>query len=139
MRFFYDFEFYAPTMEPISIGVVTEDGDEFYAINGNAPWGLIRKHEWLRDNVLPHLPMRRGRAGVFSIDHYHPDVMHGVTFADMVMHFFTKHNEPIELWGYYAAFDHVLLTQLSGGYRQAAERLPVADVRRAATRRTQRA
>lgn len=56
----YDTEFLedGTTIELISIGIVGDDGREYYAVNADAPIERIKKeHEWLIRNVLPHLPI----------------------------------------------------------------------------------
>lgn len=124
MKYFYDFEFFEDTMEIISIGIVCEDGRDLYIINANAPWHAILKHEWLAKNVVPHLPMVQGRAGVVTADPNNVDVMAYGEMAEWVKHFFLAPNEPIELWGYYAAYDHVLLTKLLGGMNKQPKAFP---------------
>ncbi|WP_100458737.1 3'-5' exoribonuclease [Mycobacteroides abscessus] len=54
----YDTEFLEDgrTIDLISIGIVCEDGREYYAVNSEADWDRIRKDDWLMDNVVRHLP-----------------------------------------------------------------------------------
>lgn len=54
----YDTEFLEDghTIDLISIGIVCEDGREYYAINSDADWDRIRKDDWLMENVVAHLP-----------------------------------------------------------------------------------
>src|SRR5712675_2913217 len=56
MRYFFDTEFYedGKTIDLISIGIVAEDGREFYAVSQDAQ--LHRVSDWVRSNVLPRLP-----------------------------------------------------------------------------------
>ena len=56
MRFFYDTEFIdnGRTIELISIGVVAEDGREYYAISTEFP--AEQAGTWVRTHVLPKLP-----------------------------------------------------------------------------------
>lgn len=121
MRFWYDTEFIedGKTIELISIGIVAEDGDEYYAVNADAPWKRIKKHPWLMANVVPHLPKTYGdarnqqpKSWLFNIAD--PTVKPRLTIATEVRQFLTAHNGPVELWGYYSAYDHVLLAQLFG-------------------------
>lgn len=53
---FVDTEFYedGKTIELISIGVVREDGAEYYAETWAAK-ALCQRSDWLVQNVLPHL------------------------------------------------------------------------------------
>lgn len=45
MKFFYDTEFIedGKTIDLISIGIVAEDGLEYYAVNLDAPWKRISR------------------------------------------------------------------------------------------------
>ena len=56
MRFFYDCEFIedGTTIDLVSIGVVGEDGREFYAVS--TEFDPSRAGAWVRANVLPKLP-----------------------------------------------------------------------------------
>lgn len=76
-RVFYDTEFLEDgrTIELISIGLITDDGRSYYAVNGDlddssrrdpdlrggyigkTPWDRIVEHDWLVRNVVPHLPL----------------------------------------------------------------------------------
>jgi hypothetical protein len=103
-RFFYDTEFMeAPGfLELLSIGVVSEDGQrEFYAENEEAD--LARANPWVRENVLPHLNapgvLRLRREGLRR---------HLRAFLN------PQAEDPVELWGYYSAYDHVALCWLFG-------------------------
>lgn len=103
LRYFYDTEFIedGTTIELISIGVVDEAGREFYAVStGFDPERAI---PWVRRNVLPKLPSPadpawRSRARI----------------RDELIAFLTEPGEEIELWAWYAAYDHVALCQLWG-------------------------
>ena len=56
MRFFYDCEFIEDgrTIDLVSIGVVDEEGREFYAVS--TEFDPERAGQWVRQNVLPKLP-----------------------------------------------------------------------------------
>ena len=64
MKFWYDCEFLedGKTIEPISIGIVCEDGREYYAVFDEIATDPLNKriceHKWLMENVVPHLPLR---------------------------------------------------------------------------------
>lgn len=120
MRYFYDCEFLEDgyTIDPISIGIVAEDGREYYAINRSAPWSRIAAHDWLAANVLPHLPLLvpvdEWRGGDL-LDPAHPHVKSISTIADEMLDFI-RGGDGVdhELWAYYGAYDHVVLCQLWG-------------------------
>ena len=56
MRYFYDCEFIENgiTIDLVSVGVVAEDGREFYAVSTEFDAGAAGP--WVRRNVLPKLP-----------------------------------------------------------------------------------
>ncbi len=123
MRFWYDCEFLedGATIDLISIGIVAEDGREYYAVNRDADWGRIRRHPWLMENVVPHLPQLHGDwrnlRSHWVIDFEAPEVKPRVTIAAEVkgfIHAGGADRERHELWAYYGAYDHVALCQLWG-------------------------
>ncbi len=143
MRIFYDTEFIEDgrTIDLISIGLVAEDGREYYAIASDAPWDRIRKHDWLVRNVVPHLPV----TGRTSLDAYlknHPNrfprpplTFVGPDLADIrvkphwvianeVREFILVAPDP-QLWAWYAAYDHVALCQLWGTMMQLPDGVPM--------------
>jgi len=117
MKFWYDTEFLedGKTIELISIGIVAEDGREYYAVRSDAPWARIEKHSWLTANVVPHLPK----------DLHDPAYRNKVHLASEVHRFLTQHNGPVELWGYFSAYDHVVLAQLWGTMMQIPRGIPM--------------
>lgn len=125
MRYFYDFEFLEDghTIDPISVGVVADDGREFYAVNRSAYWDRIRKHKWLCENVLPHLPMNDGGFETFltgsPLDISRPEVKYRRQIADDLLEFFLADGlgtsrRVRELWAWFGSYDHVALCQLWG-------------------------
>lgn len=118
-RIFYDTEFLEDgnTIALISIGIVAEDGREYYAVNRDAPWRRIRDHEWLMENVVPSLPITTNKADgrlVFDEgDSVNPLLRPHSVIADEVLEFLLAGGRP-ELWGYFSAYDHVALCQLWG-------------------------
>lgn len=118
MKFWYDFEFIenGVTIDPISIGMVAEDGRELYLVNGDAAWGRILEHSWLMENVIPYL---EEQVTVYP-DHMfpnwsHPSVRDKSELANEVREFLQFFSEtPTELWAWYGAYDHVALAQLWG-------------------------
>lgn len=98
MRVFLDFEFIeegtAFVMEPISIGMVREDGEEYYAEFSGVDWS--RANPWVLENVRPYLtgPLKRR-----------------VVIAREILEFV---GEKPEFWAYFADYDWVLFCQLYG-------------------------
>lgn len=127
MRYFYDTEFLEDgnTIELISIGIVAEDGREYYAVNDGADWSRVVKHTWLRENVWPHLPLRRTPLNGEireHIDGTHRDVKSRLQIASDVRAFLRPNPEDYrhtQLWAWCGAYDHVVTYQLWG---------PMADV-----------
>lgn len=104
MKYFYDLEFRenGMTIDLISIGIVAEDGREYYAINKDADWTKIYADDWLMKNVVPSLPHPRDAAW-----------KHKAEIAMEVEQFLYFDRKP-EMWGWYSAYDHVALCQLWG-------------------------
>ena len=104
------------TIDLISIGIVAEDGREFYAENSEAE--LSRASDWVHENVLPHLWARQAdktKANLWSRDGGKGGLLdrrmlnfHVRAFCDP-----EAYGKP-EFWGYYADYDWVVLCQLFG-------------------------
>jgi len=99
MKYWLDTEFIEDgrTIDLISIGIVAEDGREFYAENMECD--LSRASDWVRENVIPHLEGGDGPTDLSA------EVR---AFCDP-----DQHGKP-EFWGYYADYDWVALCQLFG-------------------------
>lgn len=130
-RIYYDTEFIEDgrTIELISIGMVTEDGRELYAVNRKMPVRKIRKHEWLMANVVPGLPRGSGdrkntipKSWLF--DYTDPSVYYPSQIAGKVSRFIGSTPDP-ELWAWYGAYDHVALCQLFGSMVDLPDGLPM--------------
>lgn len=103
MRIFFDTEFIEDghTIDLISIGMVAEDGHEFYAEvhQVEVPW--FRANDWVLENVKPHLlgaPYWNSLAGI----------------SGEIAQWVGQWDEPPEFWAYYADYDWVVLCQLYG-------------------------
>jgi len=121
MRIWYDTEFVEDgrTIDLLSIGMVAEDGRELYRVNDD-PNVMQRaiERDWIRDNVVKHLPVRLGPPGSFtwSWNQNHPDagaIRYYERIRGDVLEFIRAGN-PAELWAWYAAYDHVAYAQLFG-------------------------
>jgi hypothetical protein len=104
VRFFFDTEFIEDglTIDLVSIGVVDENGREFYAVSTEFDAG--RAGAWVRKHVLAKLPPPADRAW-----------RDRAAIRDDLLAFLLEPGEEIELWAWYAAYDHVALAQLWGG------------------------
>lgn len=150
MRVWYDTEFWERGSDwpilPISYGFVREDGQELYLIPENLDLlnAVANRHVWLRDNVLPHLPVtvnHRPAGGYYVVewDNDHPDIDAVVApsrLPHMIRDFLTG-TPDLELWGWFAAYDHVVLAQTFGTMAQMPEGIPwyTNDVKQVVGRR----
>jgi len=133
MRYYYDCEFLEDghTIDLISIGVVGEDGREYYAVVRDAPWDRIRRHPWLMRNVVPSLPgsipgtpfgvpadqpdkAKPGQEWFWCLDSADACVKPKWVIANEVREFLLFSGDTPELWAWYADYDHVALCQLWG-------------------------
>jgi hypothetical protein len=113
VRFFFDTEFIEDGLiiDLVSIGVVDEDGREFYAVSNE--FDESRAGPWVRANVLSKLPPPsdpawRSRAHI----------------RNALLAYLTAPGSEIELWAWYAAYDHVALAQLWGGMPALPRAIP---------------
>ncbi len=113
MRFFYDTEFIedGTTIDLVSIGVVGEDGREFYAVS--TEFDADRAGRWVRSHVLPKLPSPADPAWR-SRERLRADLLEFVTGG----------SGEVELWAWIAAYDHVALCQLWGAMPALPRALP---------------
>lgn len=113
MRYFYDTEFIedGETIELISIGIVAEDGREYYAVSTD--FNSAHAGPWVRDNVLNLLPSPSDSAWRSR-----------ETITREVLEFLTAAPTPPDLWAWVGAYDHVLLAQLFGDMTGLPKRLP---------------
>lgn len=141
-KFYYDTEFLEKKEDPrkgsislISIGIVSDDGREYYAVNSEMPEEEIAGHDWLCKNVVPHLPLInknrveeqiaekartdrkfssfQGHQLLFGLDLDDVQVKPHRQIANEVREFLLADGEP-ELWSWYSAYDHVVLMWLWG-------------------------
>lgn len=115
MKYFYDTEFLEDgrTVELISIGIVAEDGREYYAVSSQMPWMKIVQHDWLMKNVVPSLPLNKAWTSPL-LDRNDPSVKSRLQIRQEITTFFLLGDDPPELWAWYGAYDHLCLAQLYG-------------------------
>lgn len=109
MRIFFDSEFIddGKTIDLISIGVVREDNQEYYAISSE--FDESKASQWVKDNVLAKLEpqiIRRSRKEI-AVD---------------ILNFVGPHPE---FWGFFADYDWVVLCQLYGTMMQLPRDWPM--------------
>lgn len=131
-KYFYDTEFIedGQTIDLISIGIVSADGREYYAINEECDFD--RADRWVKENVIAHLPLRSE-----SPELYQPRRMIArgvVEFMGGENHILPNNEyqsflrdgvEKPELWAYYSAYDHVAFCQLFGRMIDLPKGLPM--------------
>jgi len=112
MKYFFDTEFIedGKTIDLISIGVVDENGRELYCCNTAARLDLA--NDWVRANVLPHLPPYDDEAWCSR---------EGI--KNRLLTFVGGDLKP-EFWAYYADYDWVALCQLFGTMMQLPSYFP---------------
>lgn len=101
MNYFFDCEYEESSngLLLISIGIVAQDGREYYAESSDVRHSAL--NPWLKENVVPHLKggsVRKPRGQIAS------DILNLIA-ADIKPQF----------WGYFVAHDWVLLCGLYGG------------------------
>lgn len=112
-RYFYDCEFIEDgrTIELVSIGVVDSGGREFYAVS--TEFDPDSASPWVRRNVLGKLPSPGDQAWRSR----------GRIRADLY-EFLREPRAEIELWAWYASYDHVVLAQLWGTMPELPRAMP---------------
>jgi hypothetical protein len=113
VRYFYDTEFIedGTTIDLVSIGVVDEQGREFYAVS--TEFNPDKAGPWVRENVLDKLPSPADRAW-----------RDRAAIRRDLMAFLTAGKGRIELWAWFSAYDHVALGQLWGAMPALPRELP---------------
>lgn len=152
-RYYYDTEFLenGRTIELISIGIVNEDGEGYYAVNAEVSKSLnaddlgtrIADSDWLMRNVVPHLPLYgevKRYSGASSawmpppLDMSSTTVRPAWVIANEVREFLAEGGDDIELWADWGAYDHVALMQLYGPMIHRPKHIPMYtnDIQQAA-------
>jgi hypothetical protein len=129
MKYFYDCEFFedGTTIDLISIGVVAEDGRELYACSTDAH--LHRVSPWVREHVLPRLPNYGDKAWM-KREQIRDELLRftGATPTHMVRSSLDLQGSPdpdVQLFAYYADYDHVCLCQLFGTMMNLPKHFPM--------------
>jgi 3' exoribonuclease, RNase T-like len=113
VRYFYDTEFIedGTTIDLVSIGVVDETGREFYAVS--TEFNPDKAGQWVREHVLDKLPSPAD-----------PAWCDRATMRDRLLRFLNRGRDRVELWAWFAAYDHVALAQLWGDMPALPRELP---------------
>ncbi|MGQ0838634.1 polyadenylate-specific 3'-exoribonuclease AS [Actinokineospora sp.] len=115
MRFFYDTEFIEDglTIDLVSIGVVDENGREFYAVS--TEFDPAKAGPWVRDHVLDKLPPPADKSWCDRAEMRR-------RLLDFLVQ--PRPKDKIELWAWFAAYDHVALGQLWGSMPALPREIP---------------
>lgn len=116
MKYFLDTEFIEDgrTIDLVSIGIVCEDGREYYAVSTEAD--LTKANPWVRENVLPHLP-KYGDPAWKSREQIAYDLAERPREHNRVATnrpFVRGDGDGVEVWAYFGDYDWVALCQLFG-------------------------
>lgn len=121
MEIYYDTEFLenGVTIRFLSIGMVREDGKEYYAITQDlSVISAAAREPWLKENVLDKFPLAQPVASAYPVfDPTHPDfenVKPKSTIAREVYDFIASALPDVSLWAWFSSYDHVVLAQLFG-------------------------
>lgn len=112
MLYFLDTEFIPQTLDLISVGIVAEDGREYYAISKDCHFRDA--DEWVKVNVIQVLPPRDTQPWKYESG-IRPEILR---FCDLL-----KYGTP-EFWTDCGAFDFVIMSRLFGGFDSWPARWP---------------
>lgn len=137
MKYFFDCEFLddGSTLDLISIGIVREDGREFYGQNMDCHFW--RANDWVKQNVFPHLTnfdqeklqpvINEVVEGGYGDWYNRGSLVQKLCYSRLPGKNLSVFDldQPVELWGYYAAYDHVALCQLFGAMKDLPKGMPM--------------
>lgn len=142
MRYFLDTEFIedGKTIDLISIGMVSEDGREYYAIS--TEFDESKANDWVKENVISQLEPRNQGGATFwrPRSHIREDILLFVKSpwieeGKLQGSYHRLHQMPvpeaIEFWADSASYDWVVLCQLFGTMMDLPEGFPMycCDIR----------
>lgn len=134
MKWFYDCEFHedGKTIDFISIGMVSEWGDEYYAVSNEFDTRRVAQNNWLMDNVMSSIEHQQflvfdgfGQPAVRDIYVTDPAAKSRDEIAQDIVHLLSQSRSESELWAWYCAYDHVCLAQLFGRMIDLPESVPM--------------
>jgi hypothetical protein len=141
LRIWYDTEFVEDgrTIDPLSIGMISEDGRVLYRVNDDQQtMSRAVQRDWLRENVVKHLPVKvwsvnhaPGWQWIWDLEHPHADAVRTrEQIREDVQHFIEESlklegYDGVRLWAWYGAYDHVAYAQLFGRMIDLPEGFPM--------------
>ena len=132
MKVFYDFEFIEDfgAVEPISLGMVRDDGKELYLVFNDFNTLKVARHAWLMQNVMPFIGHEEITSHITGTGRPVKDLI--ITDGDQCdrqqarqrILQFTEDIWP-EFWAWYGAYDHVALCGLFGSMDDLPNKFPM--------------
>jgi hypothetical protein len=134
VKYFYDTEFHedGKTIDFISIGVVAEDGREFYRVSKDFDTRRVAQNEWLMENVMTSIDHEQfivhdfeGKPAIRDL--YVTDAAAAAkdVIAGDLYDFVKGDATKIEFWAWFSAYDHVCLAQLFGKMIDLPKKVPM--------------
>lgn len=120
MEVYYDTEFIdtGSVVHLLSIGMVTENGKEYYAINNDPRiLRLAAMNPWLKENVLAYFPLATPidiNSPYWDDSHEDFHYVKNVRQIAKEVHQFILDVPNPSLWAWFSAYDHLMLSQLYG-------------------------
>lgn len=131
-RYFYDWEFQEQqdeftgltTIFPISMGMVSDNGRELYLVNNSyffwEQMGLVKTSDWVKENVLNHISDADRLQYGYNFKRFGMHIKHFISRGGRI-----TDRSHVELWGYFADYDHVCLAQCFGSMLQLPDCIPM--------------
>lgn len=115
MKIYFDTEYFyhGKEIQLISIGMIKETGEEYYAISKD--FDIDKPNKWIQKNVIKKLDMVRKNTSLIKNEIL--EFVGGSTEG--------LHRVNIEIWGYFCAYDWVLLLELLGGIKNIPSFFPL--------------
>lgn len=122
-----------PTIDLISIGIVDENGREFYAINADVDVEFAWSNEWVRQNVLLRIWQENFSGDQKNRNDFSIATMkwvfktEGRTLKELShdIQLWIINNQPIDFYGYYCDYDWVVFCQIFGSMMQLPKGFPM--------------
>jgi hypothetical protein len=131
-KYFYDTEFKedGKTIDLISIGIVCEDGREYYAVSDEFDTRRVARDNWLMNNVMSSIDHVKS----VVVDFEGAPVVRDILVTDPARKSRDQIKQDIvdfvagttvEWWNWYGAYDHVVLCQLFGPMIELPDGFPM--------------
>lgn len=113
MKYFLDTEFIEDghTIDLISIGIISEDDREFYALNLDCDWS--KASDWVKENVLASLPPKPALEAPSITKQINHSWYRHYCIGEEIIKFIGDDPTPV-FWGEWCSYDWVTLCQLYG-------------------------